>query len=263
MLGKFLENFFHKNVLGKWEKLNVGYDNEVDIRYIVAYLDSFETKGVVYYPSSGLDVNDIHYVNEKKIPAIKVGMPNVFIHSDALDYYTDNYRYQLRFPVYNWIEGFEWSDSGNKRIYVQHYKRNGLDTDFWYIYFKCFCNEIILKSFLKSSIKVDLIFCPVDGITSGMGAGGLCENVPTLFYPLLSKNLGIKYIITDQSSDNLSGLSEYFSQWISNFNKLDKKFKITKTDVKNISSSTNEIYLNYSNFNLFSWGTGFFIKELI
>lgn len=264
MLGKFLKNAIPKNDLGNWQRQNAPNNKDVDIREIVDLLNSFMTKSIVYYPSSGLDINDIHYVNEKKIPAIKVGIPNVFIHSDALDYHTNAYYYQLNNPVYTWLEGFEWRDNGNKRIYVKRYRRNGLDSDFWYIYFKCFCNEIILKSFLKCRMKVDLIFCPVDGITSGMGAGGICENVPTLFYPLLAKDLRIKYIITDQSSDRLSGFAaEYFPQWISNINKLHKNFNaITKTDVENIASLTNEIYINDDSFSLCRC-PGFFIKELI
>jgi len=97
-----------------------------------------------------------------------------------------------------------------------------------------------------------------------MGAGGICDNVPTLFYPLLAKDLSIKYIITDQSSDRLSSFAaEYFPQWISNINKLHKNFNaITKTDVENIASLTNEIYITDDSLSLCRC-PGFFIKELI
>lgn len=253
MIGKFLENSLLNNSVKTWRGKGEAYNKEFSLGYIVNLLNSYCSNGVVYYPSSGTDVNDVHYVNTKKIPEIMIDMPNIFIHTDAMDNYSHFYKGLFHPPVYSWMEGYEWNDDGNKRIIINRYKRNGLDIDFWFIYFNCFCNEVILKAFLSTGMNVDIVFCPVDGITSGMGAFEDCENVPTLLYPLISKQLGIKYIITDQPSKSIdTQSSKKISEWINNLNKLHNDINVSKADVDNIVSETKEIIRSENSFKLFT-----------
>jgi hypothetical protein len=102
-------------------------------------------------------------------------------------------------------------------------------------------------------MNVDIVFCPVDGITSGMGAFEDCENVPTLLYPLISKQLGIKYTITDQPSKSIDTQpSKKISEWINNLNKLHNDINVSKDDVDNIVSETKEIIRSENSFKLFT-----------
>ena len=103
-------------------------------------------------------------------------------------------------------------------------------------------------------MSVDIVFCPIDGITLGMGAFEHCDNIPTLFYPLISKQLGIKYIITDQSSKSIeTQSSKNISEWINNLNKLHKDINVSKADVDNIVSETKEIIRSENSFKLFTY----------
>jgi hypothetical protein len=56
---------------------------------------------------------------------------------------------------------------------------------------------------INNNIVTPIIYSKCDGITSGMGV--VPESIPTIIYPLLNKDLGIKYIVTEQSWERIKG----------------------------------------------------------
>jgi hypothetical protein len=50
---------------------------------------------------------------------------------------------------------------------------------------------------INNNIGTPIIYSKCDGITSGMGRAP--QSIPTILYPLLNKDLKIKYIVTEQS----------------------------------------------------------------
>ena len=105
------------------------------------------------------------------------------------------------------LAGYKWESSDEKEIYILKYRRNGIESDFWFIYLRCFCDEIILKSFLLNKLKIDLIYC-------------LSEIPSSRYYPFLAKELGIKYIISQNTQQSLMHYPEStISDLIKNINK--------------------------------------------
>lgn len=258
MLGALLYDLTNtrENIIWSGQNNFSGWkQTSLETQFISERLSSIIDPCVLFYPSCGLDISDIVYVNGMKIPEMKDTMPNVFIHSDRSDYfwnpngrkYNRLYGNQLNSPVFIKLESYHWDEKSEREIFIDKYKRNGLDNDIWFIYLKGFCNEVALKSFIKRRIKVDVIYSPCDGITSGMGVGD-CNNIPTLFYPLLGTRLGIKYHISDQSIKNVLSnwdeRPEEFRNWIKHINNLDKTLHVDADDVKNIYNLVNEIELN-------------------
>jgi hypothetical protein len=67
----------------------------------------------------------------------------------------------------------------------------------WLIYFWGYENEKVIKAMINNNIVTPIIYSKCDGITSGMGRAP--QSIPTILYPLLNKDLSIKYIVTEQS----------------------------------------------------------------
>jgi hypothetical protein len=230
MLGNFIKKIIsnHKNV--SFTNITPYYGKEFNTYDIIELLNDSTYINILYYPSSGLDVSDVHYINSKKIPELKIESPNVYIHSDS---YNLNYITRLlNYPVYQLLAGYKWESSDEKEIYILKYRRNGIESDFWFIYLRCFCDEIILKSFLLNKLKIDLIYC-------------LSEIPSSIYYPFLAKELGIKYIISQNTQQSLMHYPEStISDLIKNINNLHSNIKISISDLEKLPQMVKETFIS-------------------
>lgn len=184
---------------------------------------------ISYYPSSGWDINDFFYANNKKIELLGEFNPSVFIHSDYLqnDLNSINKFDQVLRLNRIYIKGLVkvYDKSKLKSIYIYKLKTPISDDFKWLVLFLGYYNEEVLIDLINSKIKVPLIYSVCDGITLGMGAG-YTQSIPTIMYPLLAVDLGLKYIITEQSSEILNFFIETryddFRTWLYNISIVSK-----------------------------------------
>jgi hypothetical protein len=180
-------------------------DKEVQIELIE---NEITNGGVMYYPSSGMmDIEHLFYLNDKVIPEIQISTPKVYIHSDACDYhkiydynrFISNLTKSYHFRIIN--ESICYNEY--QTIVVLMLQRPNSKEYTWLICFWGYENEKVIKAMINNNIVTPIIYSKCDGITSGMG--GVPHSIPTILYPLLNKDLGIKYIVTDQSSKIIKG----------------------------------------------------------
>lgn len=221
----------------------------------------------LYYPSSGRDINDLLYVNSKRISAIKGLEPKVFIHSDYLiDEISEiENRLSYNFCIKDSIR-INYLLKRNNYDYLIVYKLQNIQTKEvkWLILISGCFNEEILEIFLECKIQIPIIFSICDGITSGMGA--INDNsISTLLYPFFKNVLNIKVIITDQLIENtlpcntdilIKGLIliKNLRNSIGNFKIINPDFQDSEF-VKIISNIYNDfvlVYLNRQSLNCFS-----------
>ena len=165
--------------------------------------DDIARKTISFYPSAARDVDDIFYVNNRRIRELKELDPDVFIHSDVLNFFVDDYISDgLRENLIYMAERVDFLDE-RKSITIAKLKYSSKadgDGFKWFIYFGGYHNEDILRLFISKKIKIPLVYSVCDGITSGMG--GIDGSIPTILYPLLAPELGFKYIITEQGIES-------------------------------------------------------------
>ncbi|UOE39691.1 hypothetical protein [Chryseobacterium oryzae] len=185
---------YFKNLLEK-KLLSDNHDS-----FLKEFFEVLEEGYNVYYPSCGYDFSDLYYINSANLPEIGFE-PKVFIHSDMsyLDKSTvinemkcSDVDFQITFEVK--IKLLENSEI----LFFKFKNTRNLDEKFLVI-FSGFLNEDILKLLSNSSCKIPLVYSICDGITSGMGYEE--NSVSTIFYPAISTELGLKFIITEQSGD--------------------------------------------------------------
>ena len=191
--------------------------------------DEMANMAISYYPSSGADINDLFYANNKKVELLGELNPSVFIHSDY--FYTDlnslnNFDKHLHSHQID-VKGSVKVYDKSKLKFIYAYKlKTPISNDFkWLVLFLGYYNEEVLIDLINGKIKVPLIYSVCDGITSGMG-GCNTLSIPTITYPFLSVDLGIKYIITEQNSENLKTFIEQshneFRTWLNNISLVSK-----------------------------------------
>jgi hypothetical protein len=186
-----------------------GQGNE---RLLHEFENELSTSTILFYPSSGFDLNDMFYVNNSRLPEISDYNPQIFIHSDylqVLDHYPNVFDYQLSYPDFELIDSCKWitpqSDTHTKKsINLYRLKKGNAKEKIWLIFFRGYYNEEVLELMLQHQIRIPIVYTVCDGITIGMG-GGYENSIPTLLYPLLSKELGIRFIITEQSWKSKNG----------------------------------------------------------
>ena len=191
--------------------------------------DEMANMAISYYPSSGADINDLFYANNKKIEQLGELNPSVFIHSDYIHTdlnSPDNFDKDLRLHRINIVGCVKVYDKSKlKSIYIYKLKTPISDEFKWLVLFWGYYNEEVLIDLINSKINVPLIYTVCDGITSGMGAG-YTPSIPTIMYPLLAVDLGIKYIITEQNSEYIKSFIEKkyyeFSTWLNNVSLMSK-----------------------------------------
>ena len=199
--------------------------------------DEMVNMAISYYPSSGADINDLFYANNKKIEQLGELNPSVFIHSDYLYndhnsiYKFDQYLRSLQIDVKGSVKVYD--KSKYKSIYIYKLKTPISDEFKWLVFFQGYYNESVISDLINCKINVPLIYTVCDGITSGMGAG-YTPSIPTIMYPLLAVDLGIKYIITEQNSEYIKSFIEKkyyeFSTWLNNVSLMSKNCLLYTSD---------------------------------
>ena len=196
-------------------------------------------KIISYYPSSGSDINDLFYLN-KRVKEIRNIIPDIFIHSDF--FFKPNYEFDNLLISDNIIiKGKVTNQDENKSITI--YKLiTPLSEEFkWLILFNGYYNEDIIDKLIRNKIKIPLVYSVCDGITAGQG-GCNTLSIPTIFYPLIAYELGLKFIITDQGYNYeyfLSNFSNEFRNWlnnillVSNNSSLNELVKLSDQDLVN------------------------------
>ena len=191
--------------------------------------DEMANMAISYYPSSGADINDLFYANNKKIEQLGELNPSVFIHSDYLYndhnsiYKFDQYLRSLQIDVKGSVKVYD--KSKYKSIYIYKLKTPISDEFKWLVFFQGYYNESVISDLINCKINVPLIYTVCDGMTSGMG-GCNSQAIPSIMYPLLAVDLGIKYIITEQNSEYIKSFIEKkyyeFSTWLNNVSLMSK-----------------------------------------
>jgi len=197
---------------------------------------------ISYYPSSGADINDLFYANNKKIELLGELNPSVFVHSDyfftdlnslnTFDKYLRSYQIDVKGSVKI------YDKSKLKSIHIYKLKTPISDEFKWLVLFLGYYNEEVLIDLINGKIKVSLIYSVCDGITAGMG-GCNTLSIPTIMYPFLAVDLGIKYIITEQNSVYIKSIIEElhdeFRTWLNNVSLVSKN-----PSIKNLLELSNK-----------------------
>jgi len=184
--------------------------------------DEMANMTISYYPSSGADINDLFYANNKKVEQLGELNPSIYIHSDY--YFLDRFDRDITYDqilgskLIQIVSKIKVHDK-EKSINVYKLKTPVSDDFKWLIFFQGYYNESVISDLILSKIKVPLIYSVCDGMTSGMG-GCNSQAIPTIMYPLLALDLGIKYIITEQNCKYIKSIIEtkydQFSTWLNN-----------------------------------------------
>lgn len=262
-----MANLFFEPLLGK------NFSQEGNPSLLYEFKEALKKGNIVYYPSSGFDLNDIQYINSRRFPDLTETDPDIFVHSDLLHIDTNAYERQRwrdftrEFRI-NILGSYIFRGNDDKNIEIHKLTIANTPTVKWLLFFRGFLNEEALASLLQNKIKLPIIYTYCDGITHGMG--GFEESIPTLFYPLIAKEFGIKHIITEQSIDGFfygvfAREIEYLRRWIKNILRLtgSTQFKsLLKLDDLKFRQSLHQALMSVPEYSvnsdqrkkLFVWG---------
>lgn len=197
------KEFIFRELLPKNYQLKNEYDKEFPVELIGKEITD---GGAMYIPSSGmLSIEHLFYLNDKVIPEIQIFTPKVYIHSDADDYYKqynyNEFRNEINKSFHFRIINESIYFNEHQTVVMLMLQRPNSKEYTWLIYFWGYENEKIVKAMINKNIATPIIYSNCDGITSGMGY--VPHSIPTILYPLLNKDLGIKYIVTEQSWETI------------------------------------------------------------
>lgn len=228
-----------------------GYDNNP----ILSELDEVILEGKnLFYPSCDNDINDLLYVNSKRMPQVELYIPKVYIHVDFVVHGIERLEQDLRFNF-----SFERhceiqicnssSQYGELRIYKL--KNNVTKETSWFALISGCYNEVVLRALVKNKIKIPLLYSICDGITSG----GPCDYefpISSILYPIFKKVFGFSVIITDQilDAENIIHLNT-FKKGLAEINRIkrnlfDQAWINDVMDDIDFLNQLKEIYLDYS-----------------
>ncbi len=222
-----MANFPFRNLLPE------AFQSDGDISVLNEFNTEIKMQSVLFYPSSGSDINDLFYVNSKRIEEINECSPNIFIHTDYMfykDYGRHTFDQLIGYPNF-YISKFKYFND-NKSINLYKLKRPNSNEIKWLVFFRGYYNEEILKELVINKIETPIVYAICDGITHGMG-GCYEKSVPTVLYPLLPSILGIKFIITEQGWNSVKRLLEEERHTIG----ADDKFRIWLKNILLISNN--------------------------
>lgn len=232
----------------------------------------------LFYPSAGTDVDDIYYINRRRLEELSEDNPEIYIHCDLLYKRDNGYDKSLLNmlsdcnPNHYAKEIYKITDIDGKNIMI--YKiESRIGNIKWLIHFRGYFNEEVLKILIKEKIKIPVVYTVCDGITHGMG--GFEESIPTLFYPLISQTLGIKYIISEQKAEYTEHYiinPKTLLRWLQNINDLHHKSIAKKIitlpeelrpgALMFILKQVDESKVNNEKFRIFSRHGEIFIKKI-
>jgi hypothetical protein len=228
-----------------------GYDNNP----ILSELDEVIIEGKnLFYPSCGNDINDLLYVNSKRMPQIELYIPEVFIHVDfvvdGIGRIEQDLRFNFTFERHCQIQICN-SRSQCDKLSIYKLKNNVTKETSWFVLISGSYNEDVLKALVKNKIKITLLYSICDGITLGMG--GVNEYaIPTLLYPIFKKVLGFSVIITDQIIDPANTIHlNAFKKGLAEINRIkrnlfDQAWINDVMDDIDFINQLKEIYIEYS-----------------
>ena len=185
-----------------------------DLSLLSELNNEIEKMAISYYPSSGIDTNDLFYANNKKLEELGELDPSIFIHSDYLPYDKHEdipFNQMLREDNIRILEQFKVYDE-NKSISIYKLKIPVSDDFKWLIFFQGYYNEAVLAELIGSKIKVPLVYSICDGITRG-NSFFQAASIPTIIYPLLALDLGLKFIITEQSFRSIKSMFFHYPRF--------------------------------------------------
>jgi hypothetical protein len=176
----------------------------------------------LFYPSSGIDINDLLYINPNRIK-LACPFPQVYIHCDKLAThdYGVNFDSQLSF-AFEILGVFKKTDLVEKSCNIYKLKNRSTDELKWLIFFRGYRNEEILEILVRKKVKIEVLYSVCDGVTNGMGIGHSLT-IPTILYPIFKDELQLKNIITEQSKSLVNRRLKEFDiptlrQWLKNIN---------------------------------------------
>jgi hypothetical protein len=154
---------------------------------------------ILFYPSSGLDIDDIERLTYENLFPYTSVIPNIFIHTDA-DLYAPHITYNNTVGSYQILSSSIFNiEVDGRRIEIYHLISPLDKREIWLIQFARFKNEELLKFFLESRTPLTFLYSFIDGITSGMG--GIEESLSTAYYAYFYELLSVKHVITEYSKD--------------------------------------------------------------
>ena len=179
-------------------------DREGQISILDGFNSALAENKNLFYPSSGIDINDLLYINPNRIK-LACPFPKVFIHCDKLAThdYGVNFDSQLSF-TFEILGVFKKSDLVDKSCNIYKLKNRNSQDIKWLIFFRGFRNEEILKILVMKKVDINVLYSICDGITSGMA--GVDLSVPTILYPIFKNELKLKNIITEQGKSRVENI---------------------------------------------------------
>lgn len=161
---------------------------------------------ILFYPSSGDDINDLLYIKKGRIDVKNFIEPNVFIHSDFICKADYDYHFMSKvrapnFIIKSYVKLFfsEIQNINENRIELYKLEVPNSDKIKWLIFFRGFYNEDILKEIIQKKLNISFVYAVCDGITHGRDMSNIDKSIPTIFYPLCADSIGLKYIVTEQN----------------------------------------------------------------
>jgi hypothetical protein len=188
-----------------------------------------ENPVLLFYPSSGLDIDDIEKLTHKNLLPYTSSIPNVFIHVDADCYciHKSHYNYVGSFQVIT--DSIIDIEDDEKRIEIYQLFSEVENRNIWLIQFGGYRNEELLKFFLQNRVPITFLYSFIDGSTTGMG--GVEYSLSTTYYAFFYDLLSVKYVVT-----------EYSKEFVREFN---NEYQIQQNDIaRNLLMSENYEYEN-------------------
>jgi hypothetical protein len=193
--------------------LNEDYQKEGEPFTLIQFENQLKKGDIVFYPSSGSDINDVIYLNSNLVQLSHL-KSNVYFHCDYLNTNISMIENSLTQKSYQIKAKFLYKNEDTFRfikIYKLKYEQS--KKLIWFVYFSGYYNEEIIDFSISSNLKTKIVYSYCDGITSDRMN---CNPypIPTIFFPFMVEELGIESIITEQDA-------KYITEVISNGNSRD------------------------------------------
>jgi hypothetical protein len=179
---------------------------------------------IVFYPSSGSDINDVIILNSNLINKISSDINSrVYFHCDYLNTDIKMIEISLSLKSFKIKAKFLYKNEDTFR-FIQIYKLKHEQSKklIWFVYFSGYYNEEIIDFCIDSKLKTKVVYSYCDGITSDRMN---CNPypIPTIFFPFMVEELGIESIITEQDAKYITeviskGNSRDIQNWLHKVN---------------------------------------------
>jgi hypothetical protein len=189
----------------KWEKhqhffqplLDENYQKVGDPFRLLEFEYYLKKGEIVFYPSSGSDINNLIYLNSNYINNLSDLKSNIFFHCDCLNSDISMIENSLTQNLFEIKTRFLYENEDTFRLINIYKLRHEQSTKLiWFVFFSGYYNEEIIDFCINSELKTKVVYSYCDGITMDKVK---CNPypIPTIFFSFIAEKLGIEKIITE------------------------------------------------------------------